>query len=371
PFGLLTVSEILSKSSDVGAIKIAMRLGAPKFYEYIRAFGFGQQTGVELPGESKGLLKKIDNWSGVSIGSISMGQEIGVTPMQLVTAVSAIANGGSLYKPHVISEMLRGDRVLPLTGALAPSEAKEVIRPETAATLRRLMEGVVLEGGTGTRARLDGWTAAGKTGSAQKIDPATGRYSRTQLIASFTGFAPISNPAVTILVSLDSPVGQHEGGQIAAPVFKRIAEQVLPYLDVPRDVPVGPRLVKAAYKSRDVSDSSVLEDFTPTDFSEQLDQPPASSAATNSKERNSTMPPVTVAVDEGGDIEVPDFSGKTMREVTEMCLKLGLEPVLVGSSLATNQGPGAGTKVRRGARIPGQFGTPAQKIAKPLRRVRH
>src|SRR5712664_2772262 len=135
PFGMLNVAGILAQSSDVGAIKIAMRLGAPKFYEYIRAFGFGQQTGVELPGESKGSLKKIDNWSGVSIGSISMGQEIGVTPMQLVTAVSAIANGGSLYTPHVISEMRRGDQVLPLTGALAPTEAKEVIRPETAATL--------------------------------------------------------------------------------------------------------------------------------------------------------------------------------------------------------------------------------------------
>src|SRR5258705_1496331 len=231
PFGLLTVSEILSKSSDVGAIKIAMRLGAPKFYEYIRAFGFGQQTGVELPGESKGLLKKIDNWSGVSIGSISMGQEIGVTPMQLVTAVSAIANGGSLYQTTVISEMRRGGQVFPLTGAILPTQAKEVIRPETAATLRRLMEGVVLKGGTGTRARLDGWTAAGKTGSAQKIDPATGRYSRTQLIASFTGFTPINDPAVTILVSLGSPGRQHEGGQGAAPVFKPSAGQGLADLE--------------------------------------------------------------------------------------------------------------------------------------------
>jgi cell division protein FtsI (penicillin-binding protein 3) len=370
PFGLLSVADILAQSSDVGAIKIALRLGAPKFYDYIRAFGFGQPTGVDLPGESKGLLRRLDNWSAISVGSISMGQEVGVTPIQLISAVSAIANGGMLYKPHVIAELKRADQGSAADGMPAPTEPKRVIRPETAATLRRLMEGVVLDG-TGKLAHLDGWTAAGKTGSAQKIDPATGRYSRTQLIASFTGFAPISNPAVTILVSLDSPVGQHEGGQVAAPVFKRIAELVLPYLDVPRDVPVGPRLVKAAYKSRDVSDSSVLEDFTPTDFSEQLDQPPASSAATNSKEGNSTTPPVTVAVDEGGDIDVPDFSGKTMREVTEMCLKLGLEPVLVGSSLATNQAPGAGAKVRRGARITVQFGTPAQKIAKPLRRVRH
>ena len=232
------------------------------------------------------------------------------------------------------------------------------------------MEGVVLNG-TGKLAHLDGWTSAGKTGSAQKIDPATGRYSKTQLIASFTGFAPINNPAVTILVSLDSPVGQHEGGQVAAPVFKRVAEQVLPYLDVPRDVPIGPRLVQAAYRNGDVSDGSVLEDFTPTDFSEQPDQPPAKSAATNSREGDSAVPGVTVAVGEGGDIQVPDLSGKTMREVTTICLRLGLEPVLVGSRLATNQTPAAGAKVRRGAKITVQFGTPAPKIANPLHRIRH
>src|SRR5207245_174528 len=147
----------------------------------------------------------------------------------------------------------------------APAEPKRVIRAETAATLRRLMEGVLLNG-TGTLARLDGWTAAGKTGSAQKIDPETGRYSPRQLIASFTGFAPINNPAVTVLVSLDSPVGLHEGGQVAAPVFKRIAEQVLSYLDVPRDVPLNPRLIQAAYKSKLAIESEMLEDFSTTDF---------------------------------------------------------------------------------------------------------
>jgi cell division protein FtsI (penicillin-binding protein 3) len=366
-FGLLTVSDILAKSSDVGAIKIALRLGAPKFYDYIRAFGFGQQTGVELPGESRGLLKKIENWSGVSIGSISMGQEIGVTPMQLVTAVSAIANGGSLYKPHVVAQMRRGDQVLPLTGALAPSEPKEVIRQETAATLRRLMEGVVLDG-TGTKARLDGWTAAGKTGSAQKIDPATGRYSPTQLIASFTGFAPINDPAVTILVSLDSPVGQHEGGQVAAPVFKRIAEQVLPYLDVARDTPLNPKLIQASYKRNEADENATLEDFTPVDFAALPDAPPAHENNTSAAAAS-----VTVALDEGGDIAVPDFRGKTMRDVTEECLRLGLEPVLVGSGLAVEEAPQDGAKVRRGAKITVRFGTPeeAAKSAKPAAKKRH
>src|SRR5215468_10036522 len=156
------------------------------------------------------------------------------------------------------------------------AEPRRVIRPETAATLRRLMEGVILNG-TGPLAHLDGWTAAGKTGSAQKIDPATGRYSHTQLIASFTGFAPISNPAVAILVSLDSPVGLHEGGQVAAPVFKRIAEQVLAYLDVPRDVPLNPQLIQATYKKQLANEAALLEDFSPTDFSGQPEEPMAAS----------------------------------------------------------------------------------------------
>ena len=374
PFGLLTVSDILAKSSDVGAIKIALRLGAPKFYDYIRAFGFGQLTGADLPGESKGLVRRLENWSAISIGSISMGQEVGVTPIQLISAVSAIANGGMLYRPHVVAQLRRDNKPLPAQGPLAPTEPRRVIRPETAATLRRLMEGVILNG-TGPLAHLDGWTAAGKTGSAQKIDPATGRYSHTQLIASFTGFAPINNPAVTILVSLDSPVGQHEGGQVAAPVFKRIAEQVLPYLDVPRDVPLEPRLIQVAYNDRNASNLAALSDFTPTDFTAQPDLPPAESSGTNARSAKNQVPAVTVAVDEGGDIAIPDFSGKTMREVTETCLKLGLDPFLVGSGLATNQVPAAGTKLRPGAKLTVQFGVQfgarAGKIARPKRKRRH
>jgi cell division protein FtsI (penicillin-binding protein 3) len=369
-FGLLSVADILAQSSDVGAIKIALLLGAPKFYEYIRAFGFGTPTGVDMPGESRGLLHRLENWSGISIGSVSMGQEIGVTPIQLVSAVSAIANGGLLYRPHVVAELRRGSEVITSEGPLSRTEARRVVRPETAATLRRLMEGVVLNG-TGKLARLDGWTAAGKTGSAQKIDPATGRYSPTQLIASFTGFAPISNPAVTILISLDSPVGLHEGGQVAAPVFKRIAEQVLSYLDVPRDVPLNPRLIRASYKGTDTADGTALEDFTAADFSGQPDEAPMESNQTVPKESQVRAPEVMIPADEGGETSVPDFAGKTMREVTEMCLRLGLEPVLVGSNLATDQTPGAGSKVRRGAKITVQFGIPAAKPGKGHSRSRH
>ena len=366
-FGLLSVSDILAQSSDVGAIKIALRLGAPKFYDYIHSFGFGAPTGVDLPGESRGILRPLSGWSAISIGAISMGQEIGVTPIQLISAVSAIANGGMLYRPHIVSEVRRGENVLPREGLLASSEPRRVIQPETAATLRRLMEGVVLNG-TGHLAHLDGWTSAGKTGSAQKIDPNTGRYSPTQFIASFTGFAPINNPAVTILVSLDSPVGLHEGGMVAAPAFRRIAEQVLPYLDVARDVPANQLLVQASYKKSAQYDAESLEDFTPSDLLLLPEQPEPAAAASPSGSSNipanSFDPPshLTLPVNSSDDSQfaLPDFSGKTMREVTEMCLRLGLDPVLVGSSLATDQAPAAGSLVRRSARITVQFGAPAK-----------
>jgi cell division protein FtsI (penicillin-binding protein 3) len=371
PFGMLTVSDILAKSSDVGAIKVAERLGAPQFYEYIHGFGFGSPTGVDMPGESRGLLHRLEHWTPISIGAVAMGQEVGVTPIQLITAVAAIANGGTLYRPHVVAELRRGEEVLPAEGLLAPVEPRNVIHPETAATLRRLMEGVVLKGGTGTLARLDGWTSAGKTGSAQKIDPLTGRYSPTQLIASFTGFAPINDPAVVILVSLDSPIGPHEGGMVAAPVFKRVAEQVLTYLGVPQDVPVSAKLVQTRFKEETEVEGSSLEDFTAADFSAPPDAelPGAASSAPavavgGSDKAQESPTAVTLSVDEGGDITVPDFSGKTMREVTDECLRLGLNPVLVGTSLATGQTPAAGAKLKHGAKVTVEFGAAEPKSGK-------
>src|SRR5712664_623318 len=356
PFGMLNVAGILAQSSDVGAIKIALRLGAPKFYEYIRAFGFGQPTGVDLPGESKGLLRRLENWSAVSIGSISMGQEVGVTPIQLISAVSAIANGGMLYKPHIIAEVRRGDELLHGEGPLAPAEPRRVIRPETAATLRRLMEGVILNG-TGPLARLDGWTAAGKTGTAQKIDPATGRYSRTQLIASFTGFAPISNPAVTILISLDSPAGLHEGGQVAAPVFKRVAEQMLSYLDVPRDIPVRERILTASRKTPSSNALPDVTDFSPAETSGATD---SSAEFAEAASLRATVPQ-TVALAEGARITVPKLKGKTVREVTEECFRLGLSPVLIGTGVALEQSPNAGQPTRPGGRVTVRFGNAARR----------
>ncbi|HYA96889.1 MAG TPA: penicillin-binding transpeptidase domain-containing protein [Methylomirabilota bacterium] len=356
PYGLLPVSDILAYSSDVGAIKVALRLGAPKFYEYLRAFGFGAPTGVDLPGESKGLLRPLERWTPVSAASIAMGQEIGVTPIQLITAVSAIANGGLLYKPHIVQEIRGGENAAKRGLGADRTPPRRVIGEDTAATLRHLMEGVVLHG-TGPLARLDGWTAGGKTGSAQKIDPATGRYSPTQLIASFVGFAPLNSPAVTILVVLDSPVGLHEGGEVAAPVFKRIAEQVLPYLDVPRDVPVSPRVLQAAYRASTERDTGSLEDFSPVDFSTQPEAD-VSQSNDNAEARRAARV-ATVAMDQGGDVVVPKLLGLPMRDVTRECLRAGLEPTLVGTGLAVQQSPEAGASLRRGNRIIVRFSTSA------------
>jgi cell division protein FtsI (penicillin-binding protein 3) len=361
-YGMLTVADILANSSDVGAFKIALRLGSPKFYDYIRAFGFGTPTGVDLPGESRGLLRRLDHWGSYSIASVSMGQEVGVTPLQMITAVSAVANGGYLHKPFVVQEIKHGEQELPVDSSTDNSEPRRVIRAETAATLRHLMEGVILHG-TGVKARLDGWTAAGKTGTAQKIDPATGRYSRTDVIASFIGFAPINNPAVVILVSVDSPAGYpHGGGDVSAPVFKRIAEQVLPYLDVPRDVPSNPQLVQTAYHKKNAEDGSSLDDLTPVDFDAQPEADEQPAKAEDAKAQPAKLPEVMMAVDEGGNIEVPDFAGKTMREVSEACMRLGLDPVLLGSRVAVQQVPKAGAKVRHGAKVTVEFSdAPAHK----------
>src|ERR1700730_9578060 len=348
PYGLLTVFPVLSNSSDVGAIKVGLRLGAPKFYEYIRSFGFGQPTGVDLPGESRGMLRRLDNWTPVSVGSISMGQEIGVTPLQMITAMTAMANGGLIVRPHVVRALRHGTQVV----ESQQPEPRRVIRQTTAATMRRMLEGVVLNG-TGKKARLDGYTSAGKTGTAQKFDIATGHYSAHQLIASFVGFAPINTPAITILVQLDSPAGMHEGGQVAAPAFKRIAQQVLAYLEVPHDIAVPTSVLQANRHHKNEQDVADVSDFNPVQVETNM-------AATNylpvaaEQAHGSTAPTVELAQGEG--IPVPQLLGKTVREATEQCMKLGLNPVLVGTGISDEQSPEPGAMIRRGSRLTVRFG---------------
>ncbi len=354
-FGVLSVREVLEHSSDVGAIKIALRLGAPRFYDTIRAFGIGQPTGIELPGENRGLLRPIENWSASSIGSLAMGQEVSVTPIQIVSAISAVANGGTLYRPHIVKEIDGGE-----PGALRPLAApQQATDPRTAATVREMMEGVVLEG-TGKPARLDGYTAAGKSGTAQKIDPATGRYSATQYNSSFVGFAPVNNPVISILVVLDSPVGPHHGGEVGGPVFKRIAEQVLAYRDEPHDIP-APSDIETA------KNQHALRPDSRRDAATESAEARFQAAAAKTKQPGSARATVAFGDPSAVAVVVPSLTGQSVRGVTEQCSRLGLVPSLIGSGVAVEQTPAAGTQVAPGSQVTVRFGRPGEIVPVSVR----
>ena len=397
PHGLLPVWGVLAESSDVGAIKIALRLGEDRFYKYIRAFGFGQQTGIELPGETRGLTKPVSRWSKVSIAAISMGQEIGISPLQLAGLISTFANDGVWVAPHILAGKVQPNGA-PQTVAFHPGASRRVISSYTAAEMRSMMQKVVLEG-TGRKAILEGYTSAGKTGTAQKVDPATGAYSKTKYIGSFAGFAPLNNPQIVVAVILDSAVGLHQGGQVSAPVFRRVAQQVLEYLHTPHDLPLAPNhqlLLASGAKDKD------LEEGTPDHPGEPLetadvngdssvaqaqDKPsPApvhadgrvvdaamrqseseATASSDPGEASSKSPDIvsappklpetgTVVLDvEQGGIEVPSFVGKTVRGAVEAAQDAGLELEALGSGVARQQSPPAGTHVSAGAHVTVQF----------------
>jgi len=367
PFGILSVRDVLAKSSDVGTIKVALRLGAPKFYDVMRAFGIGEPTGIELPGENRGKLRTLDNWTASSIGSVAIGQEISVTPVQIVSAISAIANGGTLYRSHVVQE-IGGSTTLPISPRPEPTQVTDA---KTAATVREMMEAVLLEGGTGKPARLDGYTAAGKSGTAQKIDPKTGRYSPTQYVASFVGFAPVNEPAVTILVVLDSPVGQHMGGNLGGPVFKRIAEQVLAYLDVAHDVPVNSDVEHASNPKQPANppdDAAARNGIRANDQKEKQEVATFQNVvAKNAPNRAgvASIPAPTIAFSEEDSVDIPDLTGQTVRSVTEACSRLGVVPVLIGGGVAVEQSPDPGTHVQRGSTLTVRFGKPVAAVAEP------
>lgn len=225
----LTFTEIISKSSNIGAVKIGRRLGKEKFYKYIKKFGFGEKTGIDLPGEATGLVREPSKWSAVSLGSISMGQELSVTPLQLAAAVSAIGNGGNLVKPLIVKQVIHNGRVIK---NISPKIVRRVLSSETANTMKEILADII-DHGTGKKAAITGYTVGGKTGTAQKIDPVTKKYSSEKYVASFVGFVPLENPEITIVVIIDEPQGIYWGGSIAAPVFREIGEKALRYLKVP------------------------------------------------------------------------------------------------------------------------------------------
>jgi cell division protein FtsI (penicillin-binding protein 3) len=424
---VLTATQALEQSSDVAAIELAERLGKDRFYRYIRAFGFGQPTGIELPGETRGLLKPPKRWNPTTIGSIPMGQEIGVTPLQVVSMASTVANGGVYLPPHILMQNTQDEsdgHLVPVAFRPGhdvpdplPEGAHRVISTMTAAVMRKMMEDVV-EHGTGIPAQLNGYSAAGKTGTAEKIDPRTHTYSKTNYIASFVGFAPVSNPAITIVVVMDSPSYKyHYGTAASAPVFRELAQQILEYLGVPHDEPLKTTQEMAAIEKTSVEQddgpeqhlddlSSLFDEVNhlPADdpLRQQVDaagllpvseaaekaeqsgaaqRTEATAVASPEKVGSQTQPvsqqmaksappglPVTPAftpaqvpagsglvVHSAKRVAVPSFLGEPVRAVIEKAGSAGLGVQLVGSGIARQQVPAAGTMVPAGTSVVVQF----------------
>lgn len=311
PQSRLSVSEIIKYSSNIGTAKIGFKMGGEKLATYLRNFGFGGRTGIDLPGESPGSLKK--HWYGVDLATISFGQGVSLSAIQLVSALSSIANGGNLMKPYLVEQILDDNGTV--VQQFEPQLVRRVVSPETAQKVTKMMETVTAEGGTGTKAALDGYRVAGKTGTAQKVDPVTRAYSPTRRIGSFVGFVPADKPKLTIAVIIDEPQGIKYGGVVAAPAFRSIAQNSLAYLKIQPNLPTT-----AAARPAD------------------LKQPPA--------------PPVESLSD--GDIEdtsaegeiMPNFRGMSMRRVLQVMEKRGINIRLIGSGRAIEQSPPPGNKIQ-------------------------
>ena len=369
--GTVTLEKAYAESSDVGAVKMALRLGPERFYKHIQLYGFGQLTNVELPGETRGLVRIPGRWAASSIGSMAIGQEVGVTPLQVVSMMSAIANDGIYSPPRIVAGVTPPNQGYQRI-EFHPQQQRRVISSMTSAVMRRLTEEVVLEG-TARRAILDGYTSAGKTGTAQKIDPHTHAYSKTDYVASFVGFAPVNNPVLTMAVILDSPRGLHQGGQVSAPVFKRVAEQVLAYYGVPHDVEPKKNLARRTLVARaaegDTEDAQQHVSGEMLEFENVTAATAAPVPAGSGTAQVGTAPPLhapaqasqvdarggTVVLDVGGGSTVPSLLGLSMRGAIETAHKAGFELQIVGSGMAREQQPPAGAYLPRGSKIAVRF----------------
>jgi cell division protein FtsI (penicillin-binding protein 3) len=229
-FGWLTFREVIEKSSNVGAIKVGQRLGKERFYGSLARFGLGSRTGIDFPGEAAGLLRPPQQWSDLSLASLSIGQELAVTPVQLLAAFAALGNGGVLMRPHLVKAVMRNGEVV---RDVRPEPLRRVVSEATARQVTALLQGVVLRG-TGKGAAVEGYSVAGKTATAQKYDASLGKYSAQKTTASFVGYLPAHQPRAALLVSLDEPQGEMAwGGVAAAPAFRSIAEHTMRLLRVP------------------------------------------------------------------------------------------------------------------------------------------
>jgi cell division protein FtsI (penicillin-binding protein 3) len=330
--GVVPAMTAFGKSSNVGAVRVGERVGVENMYEYVRRFGFGQKTGIPLPAENRGKLRTTNRWSKVSLASISIGQEVSVTSLQLARAVSVIANGGSLITPRLI--LKKGEQTTPTAAPV------RIIKPETAFTMRFMMEGVVLYG-TGSKARLDGYTGAGKTGSAQIFDVKAGHYSHTYN-GSYVGFAPVTNPRIVVAVTVNGTRGEAGfGGATSAPVFRVVASEALRVLDVPKDAPeaMDPTLVA---KNQEVED---------------LASPDVEGSGTNilAEEEDADETQARIAAAALPGPKVPNFRGMTMRAVLAEAASKGIAVMADGSGIAKMQSPPPGAPLRQGERIRVQF----------------
>ena len=341
PFGVLTIADSLAVSSDVAAIKLGLLVGNDSMYDYMKRLGFGSRTGVDLNGESPGLLRPVNRWQPSSIGSLAMGQEVGVTPLQMVTAYSALANGGTWIKPHVVRELRTPDGSVVYQ---AKPESHKALNPETTAALRGMFENVTIHG-TATKAQLQGYTAAGKTGTAQKVDPKTHAYSPTKFIGSFVGFAPVNNPAVVIIVVIDEPQGVIYGGDVAAPVFREIAEQVLPELNVTPDTEIknAPSLIAG------ISKPSPQQSKEETAEVERREETLPKVVASQSFAGRTSEVVFAMATNRGA--VMPDLRGQSVRDALRMCAQLGLKLEAHGDGFARQQAPAAGAEVESGETV--------------------
>lgn len=315
-FSSLTFQDVIAKSSDIGVIRVAQRVGPEKFYAAMKAFGFGSRTGLGLPGETAGLLKGTKSWSALSLASMSFGQEVGVTAIQMASAAAVIANGGYWMRPYIVKKIEEPSGEL--VREFQPVAERKVIEPETADRVMALLREVVISG-TGRKAKVEGFEIAGKTGTAQKID-AAGRYSMIDHVASFVGFVPASRPALVILVSLDTPKGErNEGGDVAAPLFSRIAGEAVRLLAIPPDDPTrNIRLVT---------------------YSPETSVPVTMLAANRPK----------VAIDDDPRI-MPDLRGLSLREAALSAARHGLGVEVVGAGVVSSQNPLPGTLLEPGMR---------------------
>ena len=315
-FSSLTFQNVIAKSSDIGVIRVAQRLGTEKFYTSMKAFGFGAKTGIGLPGETSGLLRSPKAWSALSLASMSFGQEIGVTAIQMASAAAVIANGGYWMRPYVVKRVEEpwGE----LVREYSPVAERKVLEPETADRVMGLLREVVISG-TGRKARVEGFEVAGKTGTAQKID-ASGRYSMIDHIASFVGFVPASRPALVVLVSLDTPKGDHnEGGDVAAPLFSRIANEAVRLLAIPPDDPTrNIRLV--TYSPETVAKATFAAERAHEATQVPTDDPRI----------------------------MPDLRGFSLREAALMAARHGLSVEIHGSGVVARQTPLPGTPLEPG-----------------------